>query len=49
MKGCYKTNLNFQSLARAGHLRRKISASVDGGLKGGSSVRRPGSEGPHLR
>ena len=27
----------------------KISASVDGGLSGGSSVRRPGSEGPHRR
>jgi hypothetical protein len=30
-----------------GHLGRKISASVDGGLSGGPSKRRPGSEGPH--
>ena len=29
------------------HLCRTISASVDGGLSGGSSVHRPGSEGPN--
>ena len=29
------------------HLHREISASVDEGLSGGSSVRRPGSEGSH--
>ena len=28
---------------------RKISAHVDGGLSGGSRVRRPGSEDPHRR
>ena len=28
------------------HLHRKISTGVDGGLSGGSSVCRPGSEGP---
>ena len=28
-------------------MRRKISAGVDGGLSGGSSVRRPRSEVPH--
>ena len=28
---------------------RKISAHVDGGLRGGSRVRRPGSEDPHRR
>ena len=28
---------------------RNISASVDGGLSRGSSVRRPGSEDPHRR
>ena len=27
----------------------QISAGVDGGLRGGSSVRRPGSEEPHRR
>ena len=27
----------------------KISAHVDGGLSGGSRVRRPGSEDPHRR
>jgi hypothetical protein len=31
------------------HVRRKISSSFDGGLSGGSSGRRPGSEDPHLR
>ena len=31
------------------HVRRKISAGVDGGLNGGSSVRRPRSEDPHRR
>ena len=31
------------------HVRRKISASVDGGPSGGSRVRRPGSEDPHRR
>ena len=31
------------------HLRRKISAHVDGGLSRGSRVRRPGSEDPHRR
>ena len=30
-------------------MRRKISAHVDGGPSGGSSVRRPGSEDPHRR
>ena len=30
-------------------MRRKISAHVDGGMSGGSSVRRPGSEDPHWR
>ena len=30
-------------------MRRKISAHVDGGLSGGSRVRRPGSEDPHRR
>ena len=30
-------------------MRQKISAHVDGGLSGGSSVRRPGSEDPHPR
>jgi hypothetical protein len=30
-------------------VRRKISAHVDGGLSGGSRVRRPGSEDPHRR
>ena len=29
-------------------MRRQISAGVDGGLSGGSSVRRPGSKDPHL-
>ena len=29
-------------------MRRNISASVDGGMSGGSSVCRPGSECPHL-
>ena len=29
--------------------RRKMSASIDGGLSGGSSMRRPGSEEPHRR
>ena len=29
------------------HVRRKISAGVDGGLSGGSSVQRPGSEDLH--
>ena len=28
---------------------KTIFADVDGGLSGGSSVRRPGSEEPHLR
>ena len=28
---------------------RKISAGVNGGPRGGSSVRRPGSEDPHRR
>ena len=28
---------------------RKMSTGVDGGLSGGSSVRRPGSEDPHRR
>ena len=28
------------------HVRRKISAGVDGGLSGGSSMPRPGSEDP---
>jgi hypothetical protein len=32
-----------------GHVREKISASVDGGPSGGSRVRRPGSEDPHRR
>ena len=31
------------------HVRRKISASVDGGPSRGSRVRRPGSEDPHRR
>jgi hypothetical protein len=31
------------------HLQRTISTSVDGGLSGGSSVRRPRSEDPHWR
>ena len=31
------------------HKHRKISAIVDGGPSGGSSVRRPGSEDPHRR
>ena len=31
------------------HVCRKISAGVDGGLSGGSIVRRPGSEDPHQR
>ena len=31
------------------HVRRKISAHVDGGLSGGSRVRRPGSKDPHRR
>ena len=31
------------------HVRWKVSASVDGGLSGGSGVRRPGSEDPHRR
>ena len=30
-------------------MRRKISALVDGGLSGGSRVRRPWSEDPHRR
>ena len=30
-------------------MRRQISASVDGGPSGGSSVRKPGSEDPHRR
>ena len=30
-------------------MRRKISAHVNGGLSGGSWVRRPGSEDPHRR
>ena len=30
-------------------MRRKISAHVDGGLSGGSRVRRAGSEDPHWR
>ena len=30
-------------------MRRKISASVDGGPSGKSRVRRPGSEDPHRR
>ena len=30
-------------------MRQKKSAHVDGGLTGGSSVRRPGSEDPHRR
>ena len=42
---------NFQTilppLPPPRHVRRKISAGVDGGLSGGSSVRRPGSEDPH--
>ena len=29
------------------HVRRKISASVDGGSSGGSRLRRPGSKDPH--
>ena len=28
---------------------RKISAHIDGGPRGGSSVRRPGSKDPHQR
>ena len=31
------------------HVHRKISTGVDGGLSGGSSVHRPGSEDPHRR
>ena len=31
------------------HVCRKISAHIDGGLSGGSSVRRPGSNDPHRR
>ena len=31
------------------HVRRKISASVDGGPSRGSRVRRPGSDDPHRR
>ena len=30
-------------------MQRKISAGVDGGLSGESSVRRPGSKDPHQR
>ena len=31
------------------HVRQQISAGVDGGLNGGSSLGRPGSEDPHRR
>jgi hypothetical protein len=31
------------------HVRRKLSAHVDGGPSGGSIMRRPGSEDPHGR
>ena len=39
----------FFSFSGFRRMRREISASVDGGLSGGSSVRRPGSEDPHRR
>ena len=44
-----RSNLGGPPGSEDPHCERKISANDDGGLSGGSSVPRPGSEGPHRR
>ena len=45
-ENCSEKNIKFFGPPPR-HMRQKNSAGIDGGLSGGPSVRKPGSEDPH--